>query len=222
MAEGGQHDRAADPGMCGDVQGVAGVVVEPGQDLGVGALAGHRVGQRVVGEVGLPAFVGQVGLEADVGRAGSLLRGRGDHPGAGQVAGDGGRRDRDGVVVGQVPADGVWSGVQPLGGQVLAQTHDQVDRGRVGPVRARAGPARAWLERRLTLGPVAGQELEQPRPGDPVGGGHLRHRAALHNDSGDDQTRLRHPRSVQGRRPGCLERSVRDVLTDHTFGRALP
>ena len=31
------HDRAGDPAVGGDGQGVAGVVVEPGQDLGVGA-----------------------------------------------------------------------------------------------------------------------------------------------------------------------------------------
>ena len=37
LAEGGQHDRAGDPGVGGDVQGVAGVVVEPGDDLDVGA-----------------------------------------------------------------------------------------------------------------------------------------------------------------------------------------
>jgi hypothetical protein len=45
------------------------VVVEPGEDLGAGA-----VGEWVVGEVGLPGFVWQGGLEADVGRAGPFLR----------------------------------------------------------------------------------------------------------------------------------------------------
>ena len=37
FAEGGEHDRAGDPGVGGDVQGVAGVVVEPGEDLDVRA-----------------------------------------------------------------------------------------------------------------------------------------------------------------------------------------
>ena len=41
-AEGGEHGRAGDPGVGGDRQGVPGVVVEPGQDLGVLA-AGERV-----------------------------------------------------------------------------------------------------------------------------------------------------------------------------------
>ena len=37
LPEGGQHDRAGDPPVGGDVQGVAGVVVEPADDLYVGA-----------------------------------------------------------------------------------------------------------------------------------------------------------------------------------------
>jgi hypothetical protein len=45
--------RAGDPRMGGDREGVAGVVIEPGQDLCV--IAG---GERVVGEVGLPHLVG--------------------------------------------------------------------------------------------------------------------------------------------------------------------
>jgi hypothetical protein len=43
------------------------VVVEPVEDLGVGA-----VGQSPVGEVGLPAFVGLFGGEANVGAFGAL------------------------------------------------------------------------------------------------------------------------------------------------------
>ena len=42
-----------DRSMRSDGQGVAGVVVEPGEDLDVGA-----VGEVVVGEVGLPRFIG--------------------------------------------------------------------------------------------------------------------------------------------------------------------
>ena len=62
-------DGAGDPLVGGDRQGVAGVVVEPGEDLDVDA-----GGEAVVGEVGLPGLVGLVGFEADVGRAGPLLR----------------------------------------------------------------------------------------------------------------------------------------------------
>lgn len=67
--EGGVHDRCGDSGVGGEVQGVAGVVVEPGDDLGGGA-----VGEAVVGDVGLPGLVGLVGLEAEVGGLRSLLR----------------------------------------------------------------------------------------------------------------------------------------------------
>ena len=55
--------------VCGDVQGVAGAVVEPGDDLHVVA-----VGEPVVGEVGLPGFVRHAGFEADVGGLRALLR----------------------------------------------------------------------------------------------------------------------------------------------------
>ena len=41
-----EHERADDLGFCGDVQGVAGAVVEPADDFGV--VVG---GERVVGEV---------------------------------------------------------------------------------------------------------------------------------------------------------------------------
>lgn len=48
--------------MSGDADGIAGAVVEGGQDLGVSA-----VGQAVVSEVGPAALVGQVRLEVVVG-----------------------------------------------------------------------------------------------------------------------------------------------------------
>ena len=51
----------------GDAQQIAGVVIEPGQDLGV-----RPAGQPVVGEVGLPALVRQLGREPQVGRPGRL------------------------------------------------------------------------------------------------------------------------------------------------------
>ena len=89
----------------GKRENVTGVVVEPGQDLGV-----RVVGERVMGEVGLPALVRQVGGEPQVGR----FRGGGhDQSVAGQVAADGRGRDPDPGVVVQVPGDGVPPGVLP-------------------------------------------------------------------------------------------------------------
>ena len=55
--EGGQHDRGGDPRVGADVQGVAGVVIEPGDDLDIGAGAAVGAGEAVVGEVGLPGLV---------------------------------------------------------------------------------------------------------------------------------------------------------------------
>ncbi|KQT02049.1 hypothetical protein ASG23_01380 [Cellulomonas sp. Leaf395] len=49
----------AEPVVGGAGQYEPGVVVDEGQDVGVGA-----VGEPDVGEVGLPRLVGQVGLEA--------------------------------------------------------------------------------------------------------------------------------------------------------------
>jgi hypothetical protein len=60
--EGGEHDRAGDPVVRGDGQGVPGVVIEPGQDLGAGP-----VRERVAGEAGLPALVRLLSFEPDAG-----------------------------------------------------------------------------------------------------------------------------------------------------------
>jgi hypothetical protein len=57
LAEGDEHGWSGDALVRADVQGVAGAVVEPREDLGsVGE--GGGVGQRVVGEVRLPGLVG--------------------------------------------------------------------------------------------------------------------------------------------------------------------
>ncbi|MDZ4235168.1 MAG: hypothetical protein U1C73_15725, partial [Dietzia sp.] len=58
--EGGDDGGSGDGLVGGDGQGVAGVVVEPGEELGVAA-----IGEAVVGEVGLPGLVGLLGLEPD-------------------------------------------------------------------------------------------------------------------------------------------------------------
>jgi hypothetical protein len=80
---------AGDGPVCGDVQGVAGAVVEPGDDLHVVAGSAVVVGESVVGEVGLPGLVRHPGFEPDVGGLRALLRFGDDHARAGQVAADG-------------------------------------------------------------------------------------------------------------------------------------
>jgi hypothetical protein len=82
----GHHDGPGHPGMGGDPQRQPGVVIEPGQDLRAGA-----AGQRVVGEVGLPALIGQLRSEPDIGGPGPRGRLWGDQPGPGQGAADRGR-----------------------------------------------------------------------------------------------------------------------------------
>ena len=93
--------------MGGHGQGIAGVVVEPGEDLDVAAVA-----EPVVGEVGLPGFVGLLGAEPQVGGLGSFGRLGGDQSLAGQGSAHRGNRHGHTVMVGQVPGDGVRSGVE--------------------------------------------------------------------------------------------------------------
>jgi len=127
LPEGGQHDGAGDPGVRGDVQRQPGVVVEPGDDLGVGA-----GGQPVVGEVRLPGLVGLFGGEADEGGLGPLRRLGGYRASPGEDPVDGGAGEGELVAVGQVPADGVRAGIKPGIGQLFAQSQDQLHRLRRG------------------------------------------------------------------------------------------
>ena len=82
FGEFGQDYGCGDAPVCGDGDGVAGVVVDPAEDFDVGA-----AGEAPVGEVGLPAFVGLFGGEADVGRFGPFVGAGLDE--AGGVAGGG-------------------------------------------------------------------------------------------------------------------------------------
>jgi hypothetical protein len=117
-------------GVCAAVQDVAGVVVEPGEDLDVGV-----VGEPVVGEVGLPTLVGHRGLEADVGGLRTLLRRGGDQALASQDPRDGRDRDDGLVVVLEVPGQGRRPGVQAGLDQFLTKPHDELDRRLWGRVR---------------------------------------------------------------------------------------
>jgi hypothetical protein len=121
FAERREHDGAGDPGMSGDREGVARTVVQPGQDLAVGA-----VEEPVVGEVGLPGLVRLIGFEPDVGALGPFGRVRGDRAGPDQDPVDRRPRQGRGVMVGQVPADGVGTGVQTGLGQLFTQAQHQL------------------------------------------------------------------------------------------------
>jgi hypothetical protein len=107
-AEGEQDGGAGDRGAGGERERVAGVVVEPGQDLGAGP-----AGEGLVGEVGLPALAGQLGGEPDVGRLRPFGRVGGDQSLAGQDSADGRRGDLQLVVLLQVPGDGLRPASSP-------------------------------------------------------------------------------------------------------------
>jgi hypothetical protein len=110
FGEGVRHGGAGDWLVGGDRQGVAGVVIQPGEDLAVGP-----VGQVPVGEVRLPALIRDGGLESDVGRTRPLLGLRCDQARGQQSTPDRRHRHRQLVTVGQVPGDGLGAGVETGG-----------------------------------------------------------------------------------------------------------
>jgi hypothetical protein len=171
----------------GDVQGAAGAVIQPGQDLDVGTGCAVQAGEAVVGEVGLPAFVGLLGGEADVGGLGSLGRFRHDRPGPDQDPVDRGPRQCRSVMPGQVPADRVRARIQAVLGQLLTQPQHQLDRRRRCRRRRGLRPSRARRQRSLALGLVTGLELVDPGPVNPVPLSDLSRRLVLHEQGSDDQ-----------------------------------
>ncbi len=211
--------------VCGDVQGVAGAVVEPGDDLGVGAGSAVGVGEPVVGEVGLPGLVGHRGLEPDVGGLRSLLRLGGDQPGAGQVAADGGLDTRCPWWCARCQAMVSGPASRPASVSSLrTRTIRSTSLGRQGG-RGGLGASGAGLERGLALGLVAGLELVDPGTVHAVSGGDLGGGLVVDEEGGDDQAGFRHGRASSPARVSpmtcdrcrlCLETSVADVLNQHT------
>ena len=110
------------------------------------------------------------------------------------------------MVVGQVPGDGVWAGVQALVGQFVAESNDQVYDLERGRVRVGLGPSGAGLEDGLALSAVAGEHLVEPGLRDAVGGGDLGDRTVLDHNCGDQQSGRCHARTL-----GRGSASVRDV-----------
>ncbi|MPM03227.1 hypothetical protein SDC9_49492 [bioreactor metagenome] len=121
------HDPSGDRGMCCGVEGVAGVVVEPGDDLHIASGAPVGAGEAVVGEIGLPTLVRLVGLETDVGTLRTLPRLGGDGPCTGEDPMDRRARQTRVVVMGQVPGDRVRAGVQTRPRQLVTHRDDQLD-----------------------------------------------------------------------------------------------
>jgi hypothetical protein len=102
-------------------QAESGVVVDDVEDLDVCA-----VGQRPVGDVGLPALVGLLGFEAEVGALRSLVRLGGDEASVGQDPPDRGHRRRLTGLLFEVERDGGRAGVVAVLVEVLADADDLV------------------------------------------------------------------------------------------------
>jgi len=66
------------------------------------------------------------------------------------------------VVVLQVPADRVGAGVESLGGELPAQSNDQINDVSWGGVRSGMGPSGSWFERGVAFVAVTGKELVDP------------------------------------------------------------
>src|SRR4249919_2757460 len=117
-----------------------------------------------MGDVNLPDLVRQVGDETAPARPRAFVRLREDKPAPGQHPPDR-RHGRGGqATLAQVPGDGLRAGVVPGLDQLLAQPDDSVLNLGTDVSRIAAWAARARLERRLTLNPVAGDQLLHPAP----------------------------------------------------------
>ena len=153
------------------MEGVAGVVVEPGDDFSVGPGESVGGGEAVVGEVGLPAFVGLVGLEVCVGGFGSFAGFGGDEAVAGEDAVDCGPVENHVVGVVQMPGESFGSRVEAGVGEAVAEVEDQGHGVWWGGGGGVLGSSGVGLERSVAFRPVAGHEFGDPALGDAVAAG---------------------------------------------------
>jgi hypothetical protein len=136
----GHHVVAADTGEGGAGQQVAGVVIEPVDDLDL------PVGEAPVGEVGLPYIVGCGGLEPDPGAARALVRLGHDEAGGSEDAPDGRDRRNGQALALEVLADCGRAGVEASGDKVRSEFDDPVAHGDRRPLRARMWPPGSGFE----------------------------------------------------------------------------
>lgn len=87
--------------------------------------------------------------------------------------------------------------IESFARQFGTQRQDQLDRGIGQASGADVRSARAGLEGGLALEGVAPEQPGDPALGNPVAVGDLGLAATLNNDRSDDQTRFRHPPTVQ-------------------------
>jgi hypothetical protein len=160
--EAAEDGPSRDPPMSRDRQSLAGVVIQPGEDLHMGTGGTRRRHEPIVGEVGLPALVGLIGLEANRGRTWFHLGLRGNQAGLGQIAADGGARHPDSVVVFEVPPDGVRSGIKAGRHQRRAEFDDLTNHCRRHSVGRGVWPSGSGFEGRLSLGAIPSHQLGDP------------------------------------------------------------
>ncbi len=143
-------------------------------------------------EVRLPGLIGHHRLEAHVRGAGPLAWLRRHQPGLVEVAADRRWRDPGGLVLAQVPGDGVRPGVQALGGELLAQREDLDDQLIAQAGWGALGSPRARLEGRLALLLVARDEPRDPSLRESVGARYLALGATLDYHRCDHQAGFGH------------------------------
>ena len=179
--------------MGGAGEQVAGVVIEPVEDLHVGP-----VGQAPVDEVRLPHLVRLGHLKARVGRAGALARLRGDQPGLRAGSGGSSRSTAPAAPLARGarrssparrPAHRRSAGARSS----ITRSTDRLRRRDRRCLRA----ARARLERVQATLSVAGEEAVQMPAGDPVLGSSRGDRQLLGNDLEDSNTSSGHARDCQ-------------------------
>ena len=122
VGEAGDNVGARDAAVGDAGQQVAGVVIEPVEDFGVGA-----IGELPVGEVRLPAFVGLGGFKAAVRALGAFAWLRGDQAVVVQDAPDRRGRGRPQTLLLEMPLQGHRSGIESVCGEPFTGDHDRRD-----------------------------------------------------------------------------------------------
>ena len=188
------------------------MVVEPGDDLGVGTC-----GEAPVAEVRLPHLVGQIGSEPDIGRLRAFLRVGLHETQINKAAPDRGGRHGDLVALLEVPGNGVRAGIEALGGQLRAQVHHQLD-GLVTDLGWRAtGTPGPGLERRVALSTPAGHPTRHRRLRDLVLPGCFGRGSTLDHHRQDCCATLRHNATIAAPAPcTCPDSYLAHVLNQHT------
>ena len=175
--------------MGGAGEQVAGVIIEPVQDLDIGP-----VRQAPVDEVRLPHLVRLRHLKPRVGGPWALSGLRGDQPDPVQDPPDRGGRRRSETFPLEVPTDRFGASVKSVGGELRSQLdHPLTNRLRRGDRRGlrTAGPRLQGVQAAFS---ETGQEAVEMPAGDPELGRSRGDRQLLGNDLENSNTRSGHAR----------------------------